>query len=349
MQVLLTGGLGYIGSHIAVALLEQGHRVVCIDNLANTTLATLEGITNICPAAAASNLTFIREDLLHRDELINIFTSHAIDAVIHLAGLKAVAESIKEPLAYYHNNLVSTLNLLTAMEAGKCRKLLFSSSATVYGGQESPLTEEHPVGVELTSPYGKTKFFIEEILRDYHRAHPELTTVLLRYFNPVGAHPSALIGEAPLGIPNNLLPIVARVAYAFNGPYKNQRLREGHEAAFLSIYGNDYPTTDGTCVRDFIHICDLADAHLAALAQESGYDVYNVGTGAGTSVLEMVMAYQTHNNLDIPYRFAPRRPGDSPSTYCSADKMYRTFGWKAKKQLKDIVMDSWRWTLASHP
>jgi UDP-glucose 4-epimerase len=342
MVVLLTGGLGYIGSHICVALLQQGHQVIIVDNLANASRSTLAGIKKI--AAAPANLTFIHADLLHLEALTSLFISTPIDAVIHLAGYKAVAESILKPLDYYRNNLVTTINLLTAMEAGGCRKLLFSSSATVYGSHPSPLREDAPTGIALGSPYGRSKYFIEEMLKDYGAAHPDFSLVILRYFNPVGAHPSGLIGEDPQGIPNNLLPILSRVALAYNAKdlAKNS---PADSPRYFSIFGNDYPTVDGTCVRDFIHICDLADAHVSSLQQEPGLEIYNVGTGSGTSVLSLVAAYQRYNSLDIPYRFAPRRPGDSAATYCATDKLFQTYGWKAQKTIEDIVVDSWRWTL----
>jgi UDP-glucose 4-epimerase len=343
MTVLLTGGLGYIGSHICVELLQAGKRVVIIDNLVNSSRETLAGIKKIAPCAA-DNLSFIADDLVTSTQLAEIFAAHGVKAVIHLAGLKAVAESIEKPLEYYRNNVIATMHLLAAMEAAGCRQLLFSSSATVYGSQDSPINESKSTGRELGSPYGKSKYFIEEILKDYHLAPPEWSMVLLRYFNPVGAHPSGIIGEAPLGIPNNLMPIIARVAYAHNLGAQNA---SAGEPPFLSVYGDDYPSPDGTCIRDFIHVCDLAEAHLCALQAAKGFHIYNVGTGKGTSVLEILNAYQRYNKLTIPYRLAPRRPGDSAVTFCSADKMLRDFGWQAKKSLEDIVVDSWRWTRTS--
>ncbi len=344
MLVLLTGGLGYIGSHLSIALLQAGHGVLIVDNLVNASLATLAGIKKIAGESGRDRLTFIREDLLNYTALVEICKSYPLDAVVHLAGLKAVAESLNEPLSYYHTNIVSTLNLLKALEASSCRQLIFSSSATVYGNGVSPLFEEHPTGRALSNPYGKTKYLIEELLGDYHQANPRFAIVVLRYFNPVGAHPSGIIGEAPLGIPNNLVPVLANVAFQAN---RSSSSAQGGEGPLLSVFGNDYPSPDGTCLRDFIHVCDLSAAHLAALSRQTGLSVYNVGTGTGTSVLSLISAYGHYNQLTIPYRFAPRRPGDCASVYCNADKIGRELGWRAQKTLEDIVRDSWAWTLSS--
>lgn len=328
MKVLLTGGLGFIGSHTAVELIEQKHEVVIADNLANTTtevLGKIEAITGVMPA-------FYELDVADKEGLRALFAKENLDAVVHFAGLKAVGESVAKPLEYYRNNLDSTLTLLETMVEYKVKTIIFSSSATVYGMSEDvPFVESQPTG-GCTNPYGWTKWMIEQIMQDTAKAFPELSVVLLRYFNPIGAHKSGLIGEKPNGIPNNLMPYITQVA---SGKLKQ-----------LSVFGNDYPTPDGTGVRDYIHVVDLAKGHLAALnygAKNSGVEVFNLGTGHGYSVLDLVNAFQKVNNVPVPYVIAPRRPGDIATCYADASKAKELLGWEAELGVEEMCEDSWRW------
>jgi UDP-glucose 4-epimerase len=327
MKILTTGGAGYIGSHTCVELLQAGMDVVVLDNLSNSKIEAVRRVGEL----GGRSPVFYEADLNDRAALDKIFTEHRIDAVIHFAGLKAVGESVQEPLLYYRNNISGTVTLCEAMQAAGVRRMVFSSSATVYGVPERvPITEDFPLSA--TNPYGRTKLMIEEILRDLHVSDPAWRIVLLRYFNPVGAHASGRIGEDPNGIPNNLFPYIAQVATG--------RLEQ------LSVFGNDYPTPDGTGVRDYIHVVDLALGHLKALAQldrESGVAVYNLGTGRGYSVLEAVAAFEKACGKPIPYRFAPRRPGDVPACYADPAKANRELGWSAKLDLADMCRDAWRW------
>ena len=320
MNILLTGGLGYIGSHTAVELLDAGFDVVVVDNLSNSDIKVkdkIEKITN-------KKIKFYEYDLRDLEKLKLVFNENKIDAVIHFAGLKAVGESVEKPLEYYENNLFSTINLIKVMKEYGVKNLVFSSSATVYGRAKSmPIYEDFPTSA--TNPYGRTKLFIEEILKDFELANPEFNIALLRYFNPVGAHKSGLLGEDPKGIPNNLMPYIARVSVG--------KLKE------LSIFGNDYNTKDGTGVRDYIHVVDLAQGHLAALRkleQNPGLVVYNLGTGVGYSVLDMVNAYNKCCGGKVKYKFAPRRPGDIDVCYASPEKAYKELGWKATHSLEDM-------------
>ena len=328
MTVLLTGGAGYIGSHTAVELLNAGHDVVIADNYANSSPIVARRITQI----TGKPVKCYEADAADPAALERIFQENAIDSVIHFAGLKAVGESVRLPLDYYRNNLDSTLALLAAMEAHGVRQLIFSSSATVYGRHAAlPYREDAETG-PCTNPYGWTKLFIEQILRDYAAAHPDFSAVLLRYFNPVGAHESGLMGEDPRDIPNNLMPYIARVAVG--------------TLPYLNVFGNDYPTPDGTGVRDYIHVTDLATGHMAALdyaASHTGVEVFNLGTGTGYSVLDMVHAFSRACGRDIPYRIAPRRSGDIAACYADVTKAKKILGWRAKLDIDDMCRSAWNW------
>ncbi len=324
-MILLTGGLGYIGSHTAVELLDSGYNVVIIDNLSNSKPEIknkIEKITN-------KQVIFYEGDVRDEKLLSQIFANHKIDSVIHFAGYKAVGESTQKPIEYYDNNINSTLVLLQVMRKFNVKNIVFSSSATVYGRAKSmPIYEDFELSA--SNPYGRTKLFIEEILRDYYNADNTLNIALLRYFNPVGAHPSGLIGEDPNGIPNNLMPYITRVATG--------KLEK------LSIFGNDYPTKDGTGVRDFIHVCDLANGHVKAvekLSTNCGLVTYNLGTGTGYSVLDIVNSFINTCKVDVPYTFAPRRPGDIDTCYASPEKAERELGFKATRTLDDMCLSSY--------
>jgi UDP-glucose 4-epimerase len=327
MRVLVTGGAGYIGSHTCVEMLSAGMDAVVVDNLSNSKEESLRRVREI----AGRDLPFVKADLRDRAALDALFRHYDFDAVIHFAGLKAVGESVQIPLAYYENNIGGTLTLGQAMAAAGVKNIVFSSSATVYGDPASvPIRESFPLSA--TNPYGRSKLFIEEILRDIHVSDPAWNVILLRYFNPVGAHPSGLIGEDPNGIPNNLMPFVAQVAIG-----KLPKLR---------VFGNDYPTPDGTGVRDYIHVVDLARGHLAALnrlAERPGAAVYNLGTGRGYSVLEMVAAFERASGRPVPYEIVDRRPGDIATCYADPSLAREDLGWQAKLELDDMVRDSWRW------
>ena len=332
MKILLTGGTGYIGSHTAVELLRAGHEVILVDNLFNSKPSVVDAIAQV----SAKTCTFYRADLLDYPRLLQILQDEHPDAVIHFAGLKAVAESVQKPLYYYETNLLATLNLLKAMQETQVKQLIFSSSATVYGDQPAPqgLSETLPTGQGITNPYGQTKFMIEQIIRDFIKANPNFSATILRYFNPVGADPSGLLGEDPNGIPNNLMPIVAKV---YTGEFPQ-----------LTIYGNDYPTKDGTCERDFIHVSDLAKGHLAALqhmnAQVESTDdrlsIYNLGTGRPASVLEIVHAFETASGQPLPYIFGSRRSGDLPILFANPQKAEHELAWRAEKTLADAARDT---------
>lgn len=326
MNILVTGGCGYIGSHTVVELQNAGHEVVVVDNLSNSTEESLRRVAEI----TGKQPVFYKADVCDRAALAQIFAAHKIDAVIHFAGLKAVGESVAKPLEYYRNNLDSTLALLAVMDDYDVRKLVFSSSATVYGSAAIPYTEDSPTGVGITNPYGQTKYMVEQILRDVAGANPANEFTILRYFNPVGAHESGLIGEHPQGIPNNLMPYITQVATG---------VREK-----LSIFGNDYDTLDGTGVRDYIHVVDLARGHLAALEHsQPGVVAYNLGTGKGVSVLQLIDAFEKASGQTIPYEIAPRRPGDLPEYYANTEKAAHELGWKAELDINRACADSWRW------
>ncbi|MBK8307433.1 MAG: UDP-glucose 4-epimerase GalE [Gammaproteobacteria bacterium] len=326
MRILVTGGAGYIGSHTCVELLADGHEVVVIDNLGNSSALALDRVR----AISGRDLEFHHADLRDRAALRRLFADRSFDAVIHFAGLKAVGESVEKPLLYYENNIGGTLALLEAMKEVGLRRLVFSSSATVYGDPATvPIREDFPLSA--SNPYGRTKLFIEEILRDLQRAEPEWDIVLLRYFNPVGAHASGLIGEDPAGIPNNLMPFVSQVAVG--------------KLECLNIWGNDYPTPDGTGVRDYIHVVDLARGHLAALQVRGGGGVrtYNLGSGRGYSVMEMIGAFERASGRQIKYRNAPRRPGDVASCYADPALAEAELGWHARLDLDSMCRDAWNW------
>lgn len=332
MKILVTGGAGYIGSHTCVELLQAGHQVVVVDNLSNSRESALRQVEKI----AGSPVTFCHGDIRDRALLDRLFGQHEVDAVIHFAGLKAVGESVSKPLAYYQNNVAGTLVLLEAMSESGVRSLVFSSSATVYGDPASlPITETFPCSV--SNPYGRSKLIIEEILQDLHRAETGWNISILRYFNPVGAHKSGLIGEDPQGVPNNLMPYIAQVATG--------RLKQ------LSVFGDDYPTSDGTGVRDYIHVVDLARGHLAALTrlqENPGLMIHNLGTGQGYSVLEMVRAFETVSGRSVPYCITGRRPGDIAACYADPGRAWSELGWKAEQGLQAMCEDAWRWQSA-HP
>ena len=328
MNVLVTGGAGYIGSHTCVELIEAGHTPIVIDNLSNSNPESLNRVAQI----TGKELTFYEGDVRDEALLDRIFSEHRIDCAIHFAGLKAVGESVAKPLEYYENNLCATMTLCRIMAAHSVKKLIFSSSATVYSGDnEMPLRESSKTG-NCTNPYGWTKYMGEQILRDLTVADPEWSVVLLRYFNPVGAHKSGLIGEHPNGIPNNLMPFISQTA-----------IGKRHH---LNVFGNDYPTPDGTGVRDYIHVVDLAKGHVAAIAYltaHTGEGVFNLGTGTGYSVLDMVHAFEKANGVPVPYEIAARRPGDLATCYAYPGKSAEVLGWKAQYNQTDMCRDSWNW------
>lgn len=329
MNVLVTGGAGFIGSHTCVELLNCGYSIVVLDNFVNSTPAAVEAIRTI----TGKDFKFYECDMLDYANFEKVFQENKIDAVIHFAGLKAVGESVQKPLQYYQNNLISTLNLVELMQKHNVKKLIFSSSATVYGDQNPvPYREDMPAG-NTTNPYGTTKQMIEHILSDVCVPDPEWSVILLRYFNPIGAHESGLIGENPNGIPNNLMPYITRVAAG--------------QLECLSVYGDDYPTVDGTGVRDYIHVCDLASGHVKALerfATLHGADIYNLGTGNGSSVLEVVHALEAASGVKVNYKIAPRRAGDIAECYADPTKAKNELGWQAKYTLADMCRDSWNFT-----
>ncbi len=327
MRILVTGGTGFIGSHTTLSLLEAGHDVVVLDNLANSSEESLRRVQQLSGREAR----FYQADLLDESSLDRVLGTENVDAVIHFAGLKAVGESVEKPLHYYHNNVGGTLNLLRAMEAHNVRTIVFSSSATVYGStEEVPLTEKLPL--DAINPYGRTKEQIEDILSDLGASDPRWHVALLRYFNPVGAHESGRIGEDPTGVPNNLLPFVAQVAVG-----RRDKVR---------VFGSDYPTPDGTGVRDYIHVMDLAAGHLAALdfiAQRSGVRRWNLGTGKGSSVLEVLAAFGKAAGFEIPFELTDRRPGDAAVSYADPSAALAELGWSANKTLEQMCEDHWRW------
>lgn len=326
MRILLTGGAGYIGSHTAIELDKAGHEVVVVDNLVNSKEEAMRRVEKIIGKA----IPFYKADVRDHKAMDNIFKENTIDAVIHFAGLKAVGESVAKPLEYYENNMNATFVLLDVMRNNGCKNIIFSSSATVYGDPAIiPITEECPKG-KCTNPYGQTKSMLEEVMIDLQKADKEWNVVLLRYFNPIGAHKSGLIGENPNGIPNNLIPYITQTAIGMRKE--------------LGIFGNDYDTPDGTGVRDYIHVCDLATGHVAALKaieKKAGLAIYNLGTGHGYSVLDVVKAFETANGLKVPYSIKPRRPGDIATCYCNPAKAKAELGWEAQHGIEDMCRDSW--------
>ena len=326
--ILVTGGAGYIGSHTCVELLKNGYEVVIADNLSNSKIEVLDKIKTI----TGKECKFYEADILDRAAMDKIFEENKIDAVIHFAGLKAVGESCAKPLLYYHNNITGTLILCESMAAHGCKNIVFSSSATVYGVPKTvPLKEDFPLST--TNPYGSTKLFIEGILKDIYKADNEWNVTILRYFNPIGAHESGLLGEDPNGIPNNLMPYITRVA--------------SKQLPVLNVFGNDYPTPDGTGVRDYIHVVDLAVGHIKAIEHMGGCRVYNLGTGKGYSVLDIVHAFIKANGVDVPYVIKERRPGDVAENYADATKAKEELGWVAEHDIDDMCRSSWNFTKKS--
>ncbi len=327
MKILVTGGAGFIGSHTCVELLNEEYEVVVADNLSNSCLKSIDRVKEI----TGKTLAFHEADIGDKNEMATVFKTHDIGAVIHFAGLKAVGESVEKPLAYYTNNIAGTLSLLETMAEAGVKKIIFSSSATVYGNPASlPIREDFPLSV--TNPYGRTKLMIEEILKDVHTANPDWHVVLLRYFNPVGAHASGRIGEDPNGIPNNLMPYIAQVATG--------------KLPHVRVFGNDYNTPDGTGVRDYIHVTDLAAGHIKALSKvmaAPGVHIYNLGTGTGYSVLEMIKNFEQACGRPIPYEITPRRPGDIDACWADPGKAQKELGWEAQKGLALMCQDAWRW------
>ncbi|MBA6044717.1 UDP-glucose 4-epimerase GalE [Pseudomonas sp. PA-7-1E] len=333
MKILVTGGAGYIASHTVVELLGVGWDVVVLDNLANSSEVSLVRIAQI----AGREPLFVLGDILDEALLATLFREHKFDAVIHFAGLKAVGDSVKDPLAYYQTNVAGSLSLFSAMAAAGVFRLVFSSSATVYGEPEvMPISEQYPVGAPK-SPYGRSKLIVEQVLEDLVRADDRWAIATLRYFNPVGAHPSGLIGENPNGTPNNLLPYISKVVTG--------------KLPYLSIYGNDYPTCDGTGVRDYIHVADLANGHISALryiAEKTGLHAWNLGTGVGYSVLQVIAAFEKVSGVEVPQKICERRPGDIAECWSDPSKALRELGWRAELDLEDMMRDTWRW-LQSNP
>ena len=328
MRILVTGGAGYIGSHTCVELLNAGYEVVILDNLYNSSKKAVDRIQEI----TGKTVTFYENDMLDADALEKLFSKEKIDCVIHFAGLKAVGESVAKPLEYYKNNIQGTLTLVEAMRNHGCKNIIFSSSATVYGDPAFvPITEECPKGTP-TNPYGWTKSMLEQILTDLHTADEEWNVILLRYFNPIGAHKSGKIGEDPKGIPNNLLPYVAQVAIG--------------KLECVGVFGNDYDTPDGTGVRDYIHVVDLANGHVKAIdkiKENPGVKVYNLGTGNGYSVLDVIKAFSKACGHDVPYQIKPRRPGDIATCYADASLAKKELSWEAQYGIEDMCADSWKW------
>jgi UDP-glucose 4-epimerase len=326
-NILVTGGAGYIGSHTCVQLLNAGYRVIVVDNYSNSKPEAIKRVKKI----SGKDILVYEADICDANAMEKVFSQNNVDAVIHFAGYKAVGESVEKPLEYYNNNIYGTLVLCEAMRNANVKKIVFSSSATVYGlSEDVPFVETAPTSA--TNPYGRTKLFIEQILADIKISDPEWSITLLRYFNPVGAHQSGLIGEDPNGIPNNLMPYISQVAVG--------RLKE------LRVLGNDYPTPDGTGVRDYIHVMDLADGHVKALQGpfvQEGPAIYNLGTGHGSSVLDVIHAFEDENKIRIPYQIVARRAGDVAVSYADASKALKDLGWKAKYNIKDMVRDSWNW------
>ncbi|TQS71168.1 UDP-glucose 4-epimerase GalE [Ornithinibacillus gellani] len=327
MKILVTGGTGFIGSHTSIELVNDGHNVVIVDNLCNSNIDTLDRIRKI----TGIKVKFYDVDLTNYKDLESVFIENKFDAVIHLAGVKAVNESVQRPLKYFMNNLNGTVNLLTIMEKYSVKRLVFSSSATVYGKMNDlPLKEDSTL--DVTNPYGRTKLMIEEMLEDIFNSSPNWGIASLRYFNPIGAHSSGLNGEIPRGIPNNIMPYITQVAVG--------------KLDMLSVYGNDYPTHDGSGIRDYIHVEDLAKGHILALEKvlkNNLYEVYNLGTGKGYSVFELISMFEKTTGIEIPYKIVDRRDGDVAACYADSTKAFKDLGWKAEKNLRDMCIDAWKW------
>ena len=330
MRILLTGGAGYIGSHTAVELINAGFEVSVVDNLSNSSIHAIKRVERL----TNSSISFSEIDMLNLTDLDQVFERECIDAVVHFAGLKAVAESVTNPIPYYQTNINSTLNLCRVMQKHQVNQLVFSSSATVYGKPDKVPIDESSPAIDAANPYGRTKLMIERILQDISHADPDFRIAIMRYFNPGGAHESGEIGEDPRGIPNNLIPFISQVAV---GKRKE-----------LIVFGNDYPTPDGTCIRDYIHVVDLARGHLAALEKLKtikGFVTYNLGSGTGYSVFEIIRAFEQANNLVLPYRVGPRREGDIPESYTDPSLASKELHWHAEKSIEAICRDAWNWQL----
>ena len=330
-KILITGGAGYIGSHTALELLNEGYEVVVYDNLCNSSKESLKRVEEL----TGKTITFYEGDVMDEAALKAMLEKEGVDAVIHCAALKAVGESVQKPLEYYRNNITGTLTLMDVMKQTGVKNIVFSSSATVYGSpEEMPITEECPKG-QCTNPYGWTKSMMEQIMTDVQKANPDMNVILLRYFNPVGAHPSALIGELPRGVPNNLVPFITQTAIG--------------KRECLSVFGNDYPTPDGTCQRDFIDIVDLAKAHVFAVRRmldgkmKKEYEIFNIGTGKPLSVMELINAFEKANNLKLNYKFAPRRTGDVTAIWADPTLANNELGWKAERSIEDTLAAAWAW------
>ncbi|MFM7594545.1 MAG: UDP-glucose 4-epimerase GalE [Flavobacteriales bacterium] len=326
-QVLVTGGAGYIGSHTVVSLVEQGFYPVIVDDLRNSSQKILEGLSRL----TNNRFSFFSLDVCDKEALYRVFESHAFDAVIHFAAHKSVGESCEIPLQYYQNNLIGLMNILEACHQFSVSKFVFSSSCTVYGEPDEKQVYESTPKRLPASPYGFTKWMGEQIIEDVHRNSVPFQTICLRYFNPIGAHSSGLIGELPVGIPNNLLPYITQTAAGIR--------------SHLTVFGNDYPTSDGTCIRDYVHVSDVADAHVRALlfTSDKPLDVFNIGTGKGTSVLEMILYFNEVSGLDLPYQIGPRRSGDITEIFANVSYSNTTLGWRAKRNVKEALKDAWNW------
>jgi UDP-glucose 4-epimerase len=326
-QVLVTGGAGYIGSHTIVSLVEQGFYPVIVDDLRNSSRVILDGLAPL----TADRFSFIPIDVCDKEALFKVFDAHAFDAVIHFAAYKSVGESCEVPLPYYQNNLIGLMNVIEACTRYSIPKFVFSSSCTVYGEPDQKQVYETTPKRLPESPYGFTKWMGEQIIEDVHRNSAPFQTICLRYFNPIGAHPSGLIGELPVGVPNNLLPYITQTAAGIR--------------AVLTVFGNDYPTPDGTCIRDYVHVSDVADAHVRALLFTSGkpLDVFNIGTGKGTSVLEMIQYFNEVSGIDLPYQIGPRRSGDITEIFANVSYSNATLGWRAQRSVKEALNDAWNW------
>ena len=338
-NIIITGGTGFIGSHTCIELIND-YNLIVIDNLINSKINVINKIKLI---SNKNNIFFYKIDLCNKNHLDLVFKKYNPYAVIHFAGLKAVGDSINKPIYYYQNNLISTLNLLEIMEKYNCFNLIFSSSATVYGNQKSPLKEISTIGNNITNPYGQTKFMIEQILKDLTISNNKWNIISLRYFNPIGAHKSALIGENPNDIPNNLMPFILKVAVN-----NNTNHNYGTNFDLLKVFGDDYNTDDGTCQRDFIHVVDLAKGHYSALnkiSELNGYNVFNLGTGKGTSVLELINKFKEINNLKLPYKIVDRRKGDLDICFCDPNNSYKILNWKTELNIEDMCKDSWNFQL----
>ena len=322
--ILVSGGLGFIGSHTVIELLNNNYNVIIIDNLINSSIDVFQKIKTITGINDVSRIQFYNIDIRNSLQYEYLFIENKIDAVIHFASLKSVSESIKNPLEYYDNNIIGTIKLLQVMKKYNCKKIIFSSSATVYGNTNYPVHEDSKIGEGITNPYGKTKYMLENILEDLYNSDNSWSIVILRYFNPIGAHPSKLIGENPNDIPNNLFPYLLKVSV---GELKN-----------LCIFGNDYNTSDGTCIRDFIHVVDLARGHISSMnkLKESNIHIYNLGSGKGTSVLELINTFEKVNNISLQYKFVERREGDLSIVYANVDKAFNDFGWKCQYTIDDM-------------